>query len=110
VTRSLQKEIQKSSCPIGAPKNLIPHPGSDPLILSNSEEFSIKSIVQTLANLMDFSGEIIFDSSKPDGQYRKPSDTKILKVLNPKFKFMTIEEGFGRTIDWFINSYPSIRA
>ena len=81
----------------------------DPLILSNSEEFSIQSIVQTLANLMDFRGEIIFDSSKPDGQYRKPSDTKILKSLNPKFKFMTIEEGFGRTIDWFKNSYPSIR-
>lgn len=81
----------------------------DPLILSNSSESSIQSIVELIINLMNFSGEVVFDTSKPDGQYRKPSDSEILKSLNPEFKFVPIEEGFKRTIDWFIHNYPLIR-
>ena len=82
---------------------------SDPLILSNSNESSIQSIVELIVNLMNFSGEVVFDTSRPDGQYRKPSDSEILKNLNPEFKFVPIKEGFKRTIDWFIHNYPSIR-
>jgi GDP-L-fucose synthase len=82
---------------------------SEPLILSNSSESSIQSIVELIVNLMNFSGEVVFDTSKPDGQYRKPSDSEILKSLNPEFKFVPIEEGFKRTIDWFIHNYPLIR-
>ena len=82
---------------------------SDPLILSNSSESSIQTIVELIVNLMNFSGEVVFDTSKPDGQYRKPSDSEILKSLNPEFKFVPIEEGFKRTIDWFIQNYPLVR-
>jgi hypothetical protein len=56
---------------------------SDPLILSNSQESSIRSIVELIVNLMNFSGEVVFDTSKPDGQYRKPSDSEILKIFHP---------------------------
>ena len=58
---------------------------------------------------MDFKGQIIFDTSKPDGQYRKPSNNAELKSLNPSFRFTQIMEGLERTIQYFIDEYPLVR-
>lgn len=82
---------------------------SEPIILSTSEEVSIGDLVRLIADEFNFSGRIVFDSSKPDGQYRKPSDnSKILKYL-PDFKFTPLEEGLKKTIRWFIENYESAR-
>ena len=80
-----------------------------PLIISPSQEVSIKDLVKTISKLMDFNGEIIFDSTKPKGQFRKPSDNSIFTKLYPNFKFTPLEEGLKETINWFLQNYKIIR-
>jgi GDP-L-fucose synthase len=58
---------------------------------------------------MNFKGQIIFDTSKPDGQYRKPSNNSVLNSLNPDFKFTPISYGLESTIKWFLTKYPLVR-
>ena len=80
-----------------------------PLILTNSKETSILDLVKSISKIMKYKGEIIFDSDKPDGQFRKPSDSSDLKKLYPKFVFTPIESGLNKTIKWFIKYYPKVR-
>lgn len=80
-----------------------------PIIFSNGEEKSIKELVELVVEQMDFKGKIIFDVTKPEGQFRKPSDTSKLKKNLPDFKFTSLEEGIKNTVKWFISNYPNIR-
>lgn len=83
--------------------------GSDPVILSTSEEISIGSIVEMLADIMEYDGNIIFDKTKPDGQYRKPSDNSVIRNMFPDFEFTPIKDGLEKSVKWFIENYPNIR-
>jgi GDP-L-fucose synthase len=83
--------------------------GNDPVILSTSNEISIKDVVLMIADIFEFKGNIKFDSSKPEGQYRKPSDNSVIKEMYPDFKFTPMEEGLKKSIDWFIENYENIR-
>lgn len=80
--------------------------GHDPVILSTSNEISIKDLVEIIADAFSFRGEIIFESDKPDGQFRKPSDNSKISELFPDFKFTPIEEGIKKSVDWFLEKYP----
>jgi GDP-L-fucose synthase len=82
---------------------------NEPIILSTSEEISIKDIVGIIVELMNFKGNVIFDTSKPDGQFRKPSDNSKIKNYLPDFKFTPLYEGLKETIDWFEGNYNVIR-
>ena len=83
--------------------------GNDPVILSTSNEISIKDVVLMIADIFEFKGNVKFDSSKPEGQYRKPSDNSVIKEMYPDFKFTPMEEGLKKSIDWFIENYENIR-
>ena len=83
--------------------------GVDPVILSPSEEISIKDAVLMIAEIFEFKGNVIFDSSKPDGQLRKPSDNSVIKSMFPDYKFTPIETGLRKSITWFIENYENIR-
>ena len=83
---------------------------NEPIILSTSEEMSIKDIVEIIAQHMNYKGNIIFDETKPDGQYRKPSDNTKLKSYLPDYKFTSFEEGIKKTVNWFEENYPNIKS
>jgi len=78
----------------------------EPLILSTSEEISIKDVVGVIVDKMKFTGKVRWAATKPDGQYRKPSDNSKLKELLPDFKFTPFEQAIEETIDWFDSNYP----
>ena len=77
----------------------------EPIIFSTSYEISIMDLVDLLVKEFNFKGKVVFDKSKPDGQYRKPSDNSKLKTYLPDFKFTTIEDGVKETVNWFIKNY-----
>lgn len=81
----------------------------EPIILSTSEEISIKEIVGIIVELMNFKGEVIFDTSKPDGQFRKPSDNSKIKNYLPNFKFTSLYDGMKETIEYFEKNYNKLR-
>jgi GDP-L-fucose synthase len=82
---------------------------NEPIILSTSEEISIKDVVEIIAENMNFKGNIVFDDTKTDGQYRKPSDNGKLKSYLPDYKFTPFDVGIKETIDWFLKNYPNTR-
>jgi GDP-L-fucose synthase len=81
----------------------------EPIILSTSEEVSIKNVVGIIIELMNFKGEVKWDSDKPDGQYRKPSDNSKIKHYLPNFEFTPLYDGLRETITWFEDNYERVR-
>jgi GDP-L-fucose synthase len=81
----------------------------EPLILSSGVETSIEDLALQVARHMNFEGEIVFDASKPDGQFRKPSDAETLKNLHPGFQFTPLSAGVKDSVEWFTDNYPNLR-
>jgi GDP-L-fucose synthase len=81
----------------------------EPIIFSSGIEVSIRELTELVAKKMGFEGQLIFDASKPDGQFRKPSDTTKLKKYLPQFQWESLEEGIERTEEWFVGNYPNVR-
>ena len=55
----------------------------------------------------DYSGEIEFDITKPDGTARKLMDTSRVERLGWKAR-INLEEGLKMTYDWFLSNYEEI--
>ena len=74
---------------------------SDPVNLGSAFEISIKDLLELIARLTGFSGEIVWDTTKPNGQPRRKLDTSRAKA---KFGFesqTSFEEGLKQTIEWY---------
>lgn len=75
----------------------------DPVNLGAGFEISIKELVELVAKLTGFEGEIIWDSSKPNGQPRRMLDTsRAEKEFGFKAK-TSLEEGLKKTIRWYLS-------
>ena len=75
----------------------------DPVNLGSGKEISIKDLVEMIARLTGFEGEIKWDTTKPDGQPRRCLDVSRAKR---EFGFeaeMGFEEGIRNTIEWYTN-------
>jgi len=78
--------------------------GSEPVNLGTGFEIPIKDLVDLVARLTGFTGEIIYDTTKPDGQPRRCLDTsRAYSEFGYKAK-VDFEEGLKRTIDWYMQS------
>ncbi len=74
---------------------------SEPVNLGSGIEISIRDLVEKIAGVTGYQGEIVWDASKPDGQPRRCLDTT--RALE-KFDFkaeMGFDEGLRRTIEWY---------
>jgi GDP-L-fucose synthase len=74
---------------------------SAPVNLGNGREVLIRDLVEMIARLCGFDGEIRWQKSKPDGQPRRQLDvTRAFEKFG--FRAQTpLEEGLRRTIDWY---------
>ena len=81
----------------------------EPIIFSTSEEISIRDVVDIIVDKFNFKGKVVWESDKPDGQFRKQSDNSKLKSYLPDFKFTPIEDGIEKTVEWLVNNYEEIR-
>jgi len=82
-----------------------------PLILSvgEEEEVSIKQAAEAVVKGMKFTGQIVYDTSKSDGQYRKVASNAKLRKFLPDYKFTSIEDGLRETCEWFEANYEKTR-
>ena len=82
---------------------------SDPVNLGAGFEISIKDLVDLIGKLTGFTGKILWDPSKPDGQPRRMLDvTKAEKEFGFKAK-TKFEEGLKKTIEWYMSNQPTPR-
>jgi GDP-L-fucose synthase len=70
------------------------------LNIGTGEDLSIKALAGIVAKAAGFSGEIEWDSSKPDGTPRKVLDVSRIKALGWK-PTITLEAGIASTIAWY---------
>jgi GDP-L-fucose synthase len=82
---------------------------SEIINISSGTETSIKELVDIIVRLMDYQGQVVWDSSKPDGQLCKIfAVDRMQSILNFTCK-TSLEEGLRETIHWFEANYPSAR-
>jgi len=74
----------------------------EPINVGTGKEIKICNLVETIADIMGFDGEVVYDTSKPDGQPRRCLDTsKAKEILGFEAK-TGLREGLENTIKWFI--------
>ena len=78
------------------------------LIIAPDEGTSIKTLAELIAKAFGFTGKIMFDTSKPEGELKRVLDGSKFKKLFPKFKFTPLETALKSTIDWFKEHYKEI--
>jgi GDP-L-fucose synthase len=77
----------------------------DKLLATSGQEVSIKEMAETICDLMGFTGKIEWDTTKPNGQHRKPTDpTRFKEVIGKNFQFTPYREGLKQTIQDFVGS------
>jgi GDP-L-fucose synthase len=75
--------------------------GAEPVNLGAGFEIAIRDLVELIARLMGFTGEIRWDPTKPDGQPRRCLDTSRAERLFGFRSTTGFEEGLRRTIEWY---------
>lgn len=84
--------------------------GAHPINIGNTNEYSISELVENLCYILNFSGDIAWDTTKLSGQYKKPSSNKKFLDLgwDPN-NYTSLEDGLKKTCNWFKMVYPNIR-
>jgi GDP-L-fucose synthase len=80
-----------------------------PINLGTGSEITIKALVELIAELCGFTGELRWDASKPDGQPRRCLDTSRASDLMDWRAQVGFEEGLRRTISWFEANQGELR-
>ena len=75
--------------------------GADAVNIGSGFEITIKELVEKIAMLTGFKGEIRWDASKPDGQPRRCLDTSKAKELFGFEARTSFDEGLKATIEWY---------
>jgi len=78
----------------------------EPVNISSGLTVSIRELAETLKAAFGFGGEIVWDTTKPDGQMVKIFDVTRLKSLGLKCP-TSLADGLSRTIDWFRANYEN---
>ncbi len=76
----------------------------EPVNIGSGREISIKDLVGLICRLMNFDGEIRWDTTKPDGQLRRRLDVSLAKK---EFGFLAktdFETGLKKTIKWYLSN------
>ena len=77
--------------------------GPVPLNIGTGEELTIRALAETVAEVVGFQGELMFDSSKPDGTPRKLLDVGKIKALGwvPK---TSLRDGLAEAYAWYVKN------
>lgn len=90
LARAIELAIEKDIAPV-------------PINIGTGKETKISELVTLITRLMNYQGEVVYDSSKPEGQPRRCLDTSRARNLLEFEATTSLEEGLGRTIDWFFS-------
>ncbi len=76
---------------------------SEPINLGSSFEISIRDLAETIARVVGFEGDIVWDETKPDGQPRRKLDTSRAKEFFGFESSTPFDEGLQKTVDWYLH-------
>lgn len=73
------------------------------------DEVCIRDLIKSICKHLEFNGDIIYDTSYSDGQYKKTTNDDELRKYLPHFQFTNLETGLAKTIEFFCCNYDNIR-
>ena len=76
--------------------------------VGTGKDCSIKELALSMARVVGFKGDVIFDSSKPDGTPRKLLNVDRLDKLGWQSS-IDLESGLSSTYNWFLENYDTLR-
>ena len=74
---------------------------SEPVNLGVGRETTIRDLAETIASSAGFSGEIVWDESRPDGQMKRGLDVSKARELVGFEAEVALEDGIERTVNWY---------
>jgi GDP-L-fucose synthase len=83
--------------------------GSEPVNLGTGEEIAIRDLATLIAEATGFEGEIVWDTSKPNGQPRRKLDTSRAEELFGFRATTSFREGLERTVAWYAQQTAASR-
>ncbi|KAG7442855.1 epimerase-domain-containing protein [Guyanagaster necrorhizus] len=83
----------------------------EPVIFSvgENEEVTIKDVTDAIVKALNFQGDYTFDTTRADGQYRKPASNQKVISLMGGFQFTPFSEALDATVKWFLENYDTAR-
>ena len=69
---------------------------------------TIRELAETMAKVVGFTGQVVFDSTKPDGTPRKLLDVSRLADLGWRYA-ISLEQGLAKTYQWFLANQDNFR-
>lgn len=85
----------------------IEHQGISHLNCGSNDEVPISELTNIIKSVVEYSGKVIFDISKPDGTFRKKMDNT--RIINLGFEQeYNLRSGIEKTYNWFIKNYKEI--
>ena len=76
--------------------------------VGTGDDCTIRELVETVACVVGYQGNVRFDSTKPDGAPRKLMDVTLLKNLGWQYS-ISLEHGLEQTYKWFIDNQDRFR-
>jgi GDP-L-fucose synthase len=76
-----------------------------PINVGSGQELSIRALAETIADVLAWSGDLTFDTAKPDGTPRKLLDTTRLHDLGWDAK-IGLRTGIAEAYGWFVENHP----
>ncbi|MDB4178066.1 GDP-L-fucose synthase [Gammaproteobacteria bacterium] len=88
--------------------NSRPDPFCSHINVGTGKDVTIASLARVMAKVIGFNGQIVFNTSKPDGTPRKLMDVSLLSSMGWTYK-TDLEEGLEMTYNWFLSNIVNIR-
>lgn len=83
--------------------------GSDPVNVGSGREVAIRDLVTMIADLCQFRGDVVWNSSKPDGQPRRSLDVSRAKDAFGFVARTSLEDGLRATLEWYQRAMADVR-
>lgn len=77
--------------------------GYEPVNIGTGEEISVMELSQKIRKITGFQGEIVTDSTRPDGMMRRLCDSSKIHKLGWK-STVSLEEGLKKLYQWYLNN------
>ena len=105
----LREFMYADDCAVALVLLLKNYSGDGHVFVGTGDEISIRELAETMCDVIGFRGELVFDSSKPDGTPRKLMDSGLLQGMgwSPK---VPLKQGIARTYAWYLENVDSLRA
>ncbi|MDB5354397.1 MAG: NAD-dependent epimerase/dehydratase [Phycisphaerales bacterium] len=101
-TGSASREfLYAEDCAEGLVRAMEKYDSPEPMNLGSGREITIRDLTVLVTRLCRFTGEIVWDSSKPDGQPRRCLDVSRAREQLGFIAGTSLETGLAKTIEWY---------